>query len=243
LPEETYGHINSAFFDGMATTVTAAHHFIWRHLYASMQAAQTPASKLGFVTPDNESSMTTLWQEEEFEQICSRELLPEKAAEIEKTIFVKEHERECHDFDQTMFYENCLWNQRLDGIVINKNCRTLCILQFKQSSDRNEDFLRVKEDEANEQHKSIIEELIAVAPVWTFEQIKFVARSGGAVEEDDFYNKLERLSVQARKKDKILDSVLIREVASEYPLCVLIYMNSYIFHIYVILFISLSKTY
>ena len=28
LPEETYGHINSAFCDGMATIVTAAHHFI-----------------------------------------------------------------------------------------------------------------------------------------------------------------------------------------------------------------------
>ena len=38
LPEETYGQINSAFYDGMATTVTAAHHFIWRHLYDSMQA-------------------------------------------------------------------------------------------------------------------------------------------------------------------------------------------------------------
>jgi len=40
LPEETYRHINSAFCDGMATTVTAAHHLIWRHLYASIQAAQ-----------------------------------------------------------------------------------------------------------------------------------------------------------------------------------------------------------
>jgi len=28
LPGETYGHINSAFCDGMATTVTAVHHFI-----------------------------------------------------------------------------------------------------------------------------------------------------------------------------------------------------------------------
>jgi len=28
MPEETCGHINSAFCDGMATTVTAAHHFI-----------------------------------------------------------------------------------------------------------------------------------------------------------------------------------------------------------------------
>jgi len=71
LPEETYGHISNAFCDGIATTVTAAHHFIWRHLYASMQAAHTPASMLRFITPDKECSMNTLWQEEEFEQICS----------------------------------------------------------------------------------------------------------------------------------------------------------------------------
>jgi len=71
-----------------------------------MQAAQTPASKLRFVTPDKTSIMSTLWQEKEFEQICSRELLTEKAADIEKTIAVKEHERERYDFDPTMFYEN-----------------------------------------------------------------------------------------------------------------------------------------
>jgi len=71
LPEETYGHINSAFCDGMATTVAAAHLFIWRHLYASMQAAQTPASKLRFVTPDIESSMNTLWQGEELKRYAA----------------------------------------------------------------------------------------------------------------------------------------------------------------------------
>jgi len=88
--------------------------------------------------------------------------------------------------------------------VINKNHRTLYILEFKRSSDRNADFLGVKEDEANEQHKSIIEALKASAPEWTFEQINFVAGRRGAVVEDDFYNQLERLSVQAGKKDKIL---------------------------------------
>jgi len=93
--------------------------------------------------------MNTLWQEEEFEQICSREPLTEKAADIEKTISVKEHERERYDCP-TMFYENHFWNRRPDGIVINKNHRTLYTLKFKWSSDRNEDFLRVKEDEANE---------------------------------------------------------------------------------------------
>jgi len=65
-------------------------------------------------------------------------------------------------------------------------------------------FWGVKEDEANEQHKSIIEALKAAAPKWTFEQINFVAVRRGAVVEDNFYNKLERLSVQAGKKYKIL---------------------------------------
>jgi len=71
-----------------------------------MQAVQSPTSKLRFVTLDIESSMNTLWQEEEFEQICSRELMTEEAEEIEKTISVKEHERECYDMDMTILYEN-----------------------------------------------------------------------------------------------------------------------------------------
>jgi len=204
LLEETYGHINSAFCDGMATIVTAAHYFTWRHLYASMQAAQTPASKLRFVTPDKESSMNTLWQEEGFEQISSRNSLTEKAADIEKTISMKEHKRERNDFEQAMFNENCFWNRRPDGLLINKNHQTLYILEFKRSSDRNEDFLRVKENEADEQHKSSIEALKAPVPEWTFEQINFVAGRRGAVVEDDFYNKLDRLNARAGKKDNIL---------------------------------------
>ena len=66
------------------------------------------------------------------------------------------------------------------------------------------DFLRVREDEANEQHKSIIEALKVAAPEWTFEQINFMAGRRGAVVEDDFYKKLEKLNVQAGKRDKIL---------------------------------------
>ena len=36
--------------------------------------------------------MNTLWQQKEFEQICSRESLAEKAAESVNAISVKEHE-------------------------------------------------------------------------------------------------------------------------------------------------------
>ena len=61
-----------------------------------------------------------------------------------------------------------------------------------------------RQNEANEHHRSIIEALRAAAPEWTFEQINSVAGRRGAVVEDDFYNKLEKLNVQAGKRDKIL---------------------------------------
>ena len=48
----------------------------------------------------------------------------------------------------------------------------------------------VKEDEADEQHKSIINALKASALEWMFEQINFVAGIRDAVVEDDFYSKL-----------------------------------------------------
>jgi len=37
-----------------------------------------------------------------------------------------------------------------------------------------------------------------------FDQINFVAGRRGAVVEDDFYNKLDKLNVHAGKRDKIL---------------------------------------
>jgi len=88
--------------------------------------------------------MNTLWQEEESEQICSREFLTEEAAEFEKTISVKEHKRNTMISTRQCFVKkNC--KQRPDGVAINKNHRTLCILKLKRSSNRNEDFLGVKQ--------------------------------------------------------------------------------------------------
>ena len=78
LAAETHGHINSAGCEGTATTVTAAHHSIWRHLYDSMHTAQKPKSKLKFVTLDKGSNMSTLWRREGFVRTCSKEDREEK---------------------------------------------------------------------------------------------------------------------------------------------------------------------
>jgi len=79
LAAETHGHINSAGCEGMATTVTSAHHSIWRYLYDSMHAAEKLKRKLMFVTLETESNMSTLWRREEFLRICSKEDLADKA--------------------------------------------------------------------------------------------------------------------------------------------------------------------
>ena len=86
------------------------------------------------------------------------------------------------------------------GFPINNIISLHQRLEFKRSSDRDDNFLSVKEDEAHGLHKSIIEALKAAA----FQQINFVAGRCGVVVEDGFYNKRKKLNVRAGKKDKIL---------------------------------------
>jgi len=62
LGDEAHSHINIAGCEGMASTDTASHHSIWRHLYDNMHAAQKPKSKLKFVTLDKKSNISTLWR-------------------------------------------------------------------------------------------------------------------------------------------------------------------------------------
>ena len=61
----------------------------------------------------------------------------------------------------------------------------------------------MKEAEANEQHKNIINALKVASPEWKFEQIKFVVGDRRSVVECDFYTKLKKLDVQEGTKDKL----------------------------------------
>jgi len=115
----------------MATTVTATHHSIWRHLYDSMHAAQKPKSKLKFVTLNKESNMSTLWRREEFLRICSKEELAERAQDIEVTIPVKKSQEAQYKFDPESFFANRFWGRRPDGVAINEALQIVYIFEFK----------------------------------------------------------------------------------------------------------------
>ena len=76
--------------------------------------------------------------------------------------------------DPVSFFINCSWGRRPDGVAINESLQILYILEFEHSTDSDEGFLGVKEEEAKEEHKSIISALKDAAPEWEFEQINFV---------------------------------------------------------------------
>jgi len=113
--------------------------------------------------------MSALWRTEEFLRICSKEDLAEKAQDIEVTIPVKKSQETRYNPDPASFFVNRFWGRRPDGVAINEALQIEYILEFKRSTDRDEGFLRVKEAEAHEQHKSIIGALKAAAPAWEFE--------------------------------------------------------------------------
>jgi len=122
-----------------------------------MYAAQKPKSKLKFVMLDKESNMSTLWRGEEFLRICSKEDLALKAQDIEVTITVKQIQEVRYNLDPVSFFVNRSWAGDRMGVAIsgNKALQIVYMLEFERSTDRDEGFLKVKEAEANEQHKSM----------------------------------------------------------------------------------------
>ena len=120
LAVKPYGHINSSGYEGMATTVTAAHHSIFKHLYDSMHAAQKSKRKLKFVTLDKESNMSTLRRREEFRRICSKEYLVTMAQKIEVTMPVKKSQQTRYNFEPVTVVVNRFWGRRPDGVAINR---------------------------------------------------------------------------------------------------------------------------
>ena len=132
LAVEIYSHINSAGCEGMAMTVTAAHHSILRHLYTSMHAAKNPKDKLKFVTLIKESNMSTLWRREVFLRICSEEDLSEKTQAIEATKPVQKRQEMRYNFDPVSSFINCFGGRRLDEVAINENLQIVYILEFKR---------------------------------------------------------------------------------------------------------------
>ena len=85
-----------------------------------MHAAQKPKSKQKFVTLDKGNNMSTLWRQEQFLRICSKEALTEKAQDMEVTLPAKESQEAGYNLDPGSFFVNRFWGRRQDGVAINE---------------------------------------------------------------------------------------------------------------------------
>ena len=101
-----------------------------------MTACTLHKSQAQVVTLDKESNMSTLWRQEEFRRICSKEELAEKAQDIEVTIPVNKSQETRYNFDPESFFANHYWGRRPDGVAINEALKIGYILEFKRSTDR-----------------------------------------------------------------------------------------------------------
>jgi len=72
------------------------------------------------------------------------------------TLPIKKSQETRYNFDLAAFFVNRFWGRRPDGVAINEALQIVCILEFKWSTDKDEGFLEVKEQEANQQQKSSI---------------------------------------------------------------------------------------
>jgi len=73
-------------------------------------------------------TLSTLWRREEFQRICSKEDLAEKAQDIEVTVPVKKSQEARYNLDPESFFVNCFWGRRLDGVAVNEALQIVYVL-------------------------------------------------------------------------------------------------------------------
>jgi hypothetical protein len=90
LPKETIGHIQSAGCLGQKEVVTVAHNACIRELLQEINVHGKADRHMKLLTLERESSLGSLWDQEQCAQFCSKDELWESAKEEEMKIPWKE---------------------------------------------------------------------------------------------------------------------------------------------------------
>jgi hypothetical protein len=131
LSKETIDHIQDAGCLGQKEVVTAANNACIRELLQEIDKHGKADRHMKLLTLERESSLGTLWDQEQCTQFCSKDELWEAAKEDEMKIPWKEvHEGLPVSEDQ---YQERFWRQRLDGIGLDTVNRELLAIEFKRT--------------------------------------------------------------------------------------------------------------
>ena len=111
LPKETIGHIQSAGCLGQKEVVTATQHACIRELQ-EVNVHGKADRQMKLLTIETESRLSTLWDQEQCTQFCSKDELWEAAKAEEMKIPWKEANEESPVSEEQ--YQERFWRRRLD---------------------------------------------------------------------------------------------------------------------------------
>jgi hypothetical protein len=195
LPKETIGHIQIAGCLGQKEVVTAAHNACIRELLQEIDVHGKADRHMKLLKLERESSLGTLWDQEECTQFCSKDELWEAAKEEEMKIPWKElHEGLSVSEDQ---YQESFWRRRLDGIGLDTVNREFLAIEFKRTQDTRSNYVEKATAVAEVQYRSLLAGLQAVGQVkgWQTQQNVFIGGACGSVHVESFNKNMKALGV------------------------------------------------
>ncbi len=126
------------------------------------------------LTIETESSLGTLWDQEQCTQFCSKEELWESAKEEETRIPWKDEQEGAPVSEEQ--YQERFWRRRLDGIGLDSINKEFLAIKFNQTQDARSNYVEKATAVAQEQYTSLLTGLHAVSQVkgWKVQQLVFV---------------------------------------------------------------------
>ena len=191
VPQETLGHIQSAYCLGQQEVVTEAHNRC-RDFILSI-AAKASGNVIASGQP--EADMETLWQN----SACLQQL----GSWITVANAAVNASGQNSPNDQTEAQIAALSRRRFDGVITNAPQREVIILEVKRTSDRSPDYWREGQRRAHEQYGNLIQALrdILQPKGWTLKFVPIVVGTK-SINIAEWNKGMEDLRVPEGQRDK-----------------------------------------
>ncbi len=181
--------------------VTAPHSACIRELLQEVNAHGKANRHMKLLTIETESRLSTLWDQKECNQFCSKEELREAARDEEMKIPWK-NANEGPPVPEEQ-YQKRFWRRRLDGIGLDTATKEFLAIEFKRTHDARSNYVESATAVAQEQSKSLLTGLQAVGQVkgWKVQQIVVVGGTCGSIHVESFNRDMKALGFFESKWD------------------------------------------
>ena len=176
LPIETVAHIQSAGCKAQKKSVIGAHNKCWKYLIGAISNHGEAKRNLEFIGVNKDRLMKQQWEEAKIGDILPWDEIEEEEEGLlasardngrapDGNHAGKEQEDDpTVDLDETDPYNEVIFGRRRpDSVAIDWTNKTVCVLEFKRTSDQRQDYRERGESRARAQHDVLIKSLEKVA--------------------------------------------------------------------------------